>query len=293
MVMKEILGGFILVVFFCFCGWHAGADYLNPPDWSDSRDFTHQSWDFNYPSGLEPDGPELPVLPDGKPIWTNAFGEPYLINVQFDDYPEIIPGIVGWRWYYSAEGFETERRGYWGGMGNVTLTFKIPNKQREPLWQKQIWLQMSYLARKNGGKTYDIAVATDPNFTDANELQPAYLQLDEIDEPQGNVSKWYRLTAAYVFANQPQAEYVRLTAYHLPISSNPPVGGAAMIDQVDIDTRAVNPNFIDVVDFKDYASLAREYKGNSNRHDLCPDGQINLKDLSIFLESWLKQGSTQ
>jgi hypothetical protein len=292
MIMKKVPGEFILVVFFCFCGL-GFADYSNPPDWSDSKDFTHQSWDFNYPAELEPDGPELPVPPDGEPNWANPFGEPCLINVQFHDYPTTIPGIVGWRWYYPAEGFETERRGYWGGMGNVTLTFKIPNKGRGPLWQKQIWIQMTYLARKDGGKTYDIAVAKDPNFSDADELQPAYLQLDDINEPQGNVSKWYRLTAAYVLANQPQTEYVRLTAYHLPISSNPPVGGAAMIDQVDIDTRAVNPNFVDVVDFKDYAALIKEYKGNSGQYDLWPDGQINLKDLSVFLESWLKQGFTQ
>jgi hypothetical protein len=65
-----------------------------------------------------------------------------------------------------------------------------------------------------------------------------------------------------------------------------------MIDQVDIDTRAVNPNFVDVVDLKDYAAFAREYKGNSGQYDLWPDGQINLQDLSVFMESWLKQGST-
>jgi hypothetical protein len=65
-----------------------------------------------------------------------------------------------------------------------------------------------------------------------------------------------------------------------------------MVDQVDIDTRAINPNFIDVIDFKDYAALAAQYKQSSVDFDLCPDGHIDLKDLSIFFDSWLKQGST-
>lgn len=293
MVMKKKLSRLVLIVFFFFFGYHADADYPNLPGWTDSTYFTHQRWDFNYPSEYEPDGPDMPVLPDGEPNGANPFGEPCLVDVQFDDYPTIIPGIVGWRWYYSAEGFDTDRRGYWGGMGNVTVTFKIPNKQLSPLWQKQVGINMTYLARKDSGKTYDIAVATDPNFSDAEEFEPAYIQVKELDEPQGSVSKWYHLTATYVLANQPKAEYIRLTAYHLPISSNPPVGGAAMIDQVDIYTRAVNPNFIDVVDLKDYAAFAREYKGNSGRYDLWPDGQIDIKDLSVFMESWLRQGFTQ
>ena len=289
--MRNVTKKSFIIGLFFFCGW-SFADYLNPPDWAGSLDFTHQSWDFSYPEALEPNGPSLPVPPDGDPNWTNLFGEPCLVDVQFSDYPTFIPGIVGWMWDYPTEGLETVRRGYWGGMGNVSLTFKIPNKQRQPLWQKQIWIQMIYLARKDGGKTYDIAVATDPNFTDANEPQLAYVQLDELAEPEGNVSKWYRLTAAYTLASQPQAEYVRLTANHLPIDASPPVGGAAMVDQVDIDTRAVNPNFIDVIDFKDYAALAAQYRQSSVDFDLCPDGHIDLKDLSIFFDSWLKQGST-
>lgn len=290
--MKKSFFVLVVVAFCCLGGLAANGDYLDPPNWSDSTGFTHQSWDFNYPSALEPQGPQLPVYPDGDPNWINPFGAPCLVDVQFNDYPAGIPGIVGWRWDYSSDQFQTYRRGYWGGMGNVTLTFKIPDRQRPPLCQKQIWVQMTYLARKDGGKTYDIAVASDPNFTDANEPKLAYLHLDEIDEPEGNVSKWYRLTAAYVLADQPQAEYVRLTAFHLPIALSPPVGGAAMIDQVDIDTRTVSPDFVDVVDFRDYAALARQYKGDSARFDLCPDGQIDLKDLSIFLESWLAQGDT-
>jgi hypothetical protein len=280
------MGLFSILV--CFT---AAGDYVNPPDWRASPFFTHQSWDFNYPSSVEPNGPPLPVPPDGDPNCLNPFAEPCLIDVRFDDYPAGIPGIVGYMWDASGQ-FETNRRGYWGGMGNVTLTFKIPDTARPPFAKKQIWIQMTYLARKDGGTTYSMAVASDPNITDANQTRLAFLHVDTVAEPEGDVSKWYRLTAACVLPGQPQAEYVRLTAFHLPISAKPPMGGASMIDEVDIDTRTVTPDFTGVVNLADFAALAKEYKTNSSRFDLCPDGQIDLKDLSIFLESWLAQGDS-
>jgi hypothetical protein len=235
-------------------------------------------------------GPELPIAPDGNSI--NLFGQPYLTKVEFSDYPTYLPGIVGWMWEYPSD-METERRGYWGGMGNVSLTFRVTGGVRQNLWQKQIWIAMIFLARKDGGDTYDISVATDANFTDTNESQPMFINLEELDEPEGNVGRWYRLTAVYTVSGKAKEQYIRLTAYHLPIASNPPMGGAAVIDHVDIDMRVVTADFAGKIDFRDYAALARQYKKESPNFDLCPDGLVDLKDLDIFLDSWLKQGTTE
>jgi hypothetical protein len=177
-------------------------------------------------------------------------------------------------------------------MGDTTLTFLVPNNQRPLFWYKQLWLQMTYYGRSDAEKNYDIEIATEPNFVDANIPELAYLNLEALDEPSGDVGSWYRLTAAYVLPQQPAEEYVRLTVWRHPVDVNHFMGGPSMVDQVDIDTRAINPNFIDVIDFKDYAALAAQYKESSGDFDLCPDGMIDLKDLSIFFDSWLKQGPT-
>jgi len=283
----------VAAIIFLFCAVFVYADYNEPPGWNDCNDFTHQSWDFNYPAELEPVGTELPALPDGEPNWINPFGEPCLISVDFNDFLPI-PGIVGWMYNYDDQGFYTERRGYYGGMGNTTVTFRIPNRQRQPLWRKQIWVQMTYLARNDGGKTYDIAVATEPNFSDANVPELALLQLEEPNELQGDISKWYRLTAAYVLPDQPAQEYVRLTAWRYPVDSNHAMGGPVMIDQVDIDTRCINPDFVqdDIINLADFASLAAGYKSNDPNTDLFPDGQINLDDLDVLLYDWLEQNQS-
>ncbi len=287
--MQKFLCGF-LVGLCCLCGWRAGADYLNPPDWGDSNDFTHQSWDF-----LTDQTENLPnVPPDGDPNWINDFGQPFLISVDFNDYIPSIPGAVGYKSDLTDMGLETDRQGYYGGMGNVMLTFRIPNLQRPPLWQKQIWIQMAYLARNDGGKTYDIDIATDPNFTDANVPELAYLLLEEPNEPNnppGRISQWYRLTVTYVMPDQPAEEYIRLATWHYPIELSPPMGGAAVIDEVDIDTRSITPDlFADgIVNFRDFAVVAGDYGRTAPQSDLYPDNSIDFSDIEILLGHWLEQ----
>lgn len=279
-VMKKTLDRLILVVFFCFCGLRASADYLNPPEWTDNNDFTHQTWDF-----MTDESSYLPASPDGEPNWVNAFGTPGLTAIDYTT------SFQFWQYYpvdYSH--IITDRRGFYGGMGDTTLTFKIPNIQQGPFWQKQLWIQVVYWARDDGGQAYDLEIARDPNFVDTNDITVAYFDLNEPNEPNGAIGRFYRLTAAYRFEEQPGEEYVKFTAYQYPPEPNHTYGGASMMDQVSIDTRCVNLDRVrdGVIDLRDYAVLANNFYSNNSSCDFNPDGYIDLGDLSVMLQHWLE-----
>jgi hypothetical protein len=74
--MKRLLPLLFLAGFFCFRGT-IKADYTNPPNWNDSDDFTHQSWDF-----LTDQSENLPASPDGEPCAVNPFGTAGLIYIE-------------------------------------------------------------------------------------------------------------------------------------------------------------------------------------------------------------------
>ena len=279
--MKNLLRVFVSIAFCCLCRWQAAADYLNPPDWSDSNDFTHQTWDF-----LTDQSNNLPALPDGEPNWSNPFGQPGLTGVHYS--------TVMQYWLWNPQVYlqtPTDRRGFYGGMGDTTLTFHIPNLERQGFWQKQVWLQVVYWARKDGGQTYELTIARDSSFADANDITPAYLDPNEPNEDEGSVGKFYRLTAAYRFEDQPAQEYVRFTAFQYPPDANRPIGGASMVDQISIDTRCINLDLVEdeIINLFDYAAFAAEYLGESPAVDLHPDGSIDKKDLAVLLEYWLEQ----
>jgi len=259
----------------------SAADYLNPPDWADSNDFTHQTWAF-----MTDESEDLPAPPDGEPNWVNPFGTPGLTAIDYTTYMQF--------WLLESGGYiqvDTDRLGFYGGMGDTTLTFEIPNIERGPFWQKQLWLQIVYWARDDGGQTYDLEIARDSNFVDTNDITVAYFDVNEPDEPNGAIGRFYRLTAAYRFEEQPSEEYIKFTAYQYP--PDPPehsLGGASMIDQVSIDTRCVTVDQAEdgIINLRDYAVLANDYYSNNSSCDFNPDGYIDFGDLSVMLQHWLE-----
>lgn len=265
------------------------ADYVNPPDWQGSINYTHQSWDFGNDEEVEP---VLPALPDGEPNWVNEFGEPNLIAVDYNDYP-FIPGIVAWMYDYGEySNIETERRAYYGGMGNIIETFRIPNNLPSQYYKTLAWIQMTYFARKDVVKNYNIEVARDATFFDTGDMSVLSLNIEEPNEPNGIIGKWYRVTAVYEI-NQPAAtEYIRLTAYKYPADANHEMGGAAIIDQVDIDCRSVSVADFDrnyVVDMNDFAFFANQWRksGPGLMADFDKNLSVDFNDLAVFSVSWL------
>ncbi len=241
----------------------SNADYVNPPQWQGSYDFTHQSWDFNTDQAGT-----LPAIPDGDPNWLNTFAtqgndynSPGLINIA---YTGQFSWTCSWLDTYPDPSVPTYRTGFYGGMGNTFLTFYVPNASNEKHWKKQIWIQMTFHARKDGVKPYDIEVARDANFTDFTGIITKSIALDEPAEPEGVVGKWYRLTAVYEIPAGMQQEYIRLSAYQYPPDANHTMGGATVIDQVDIDSRYVN-----AADFDE-------------------NGIVDMNDFSFFAQQWLK-----
>jgi L-rhamnose mutarotase len=234
---------------------------------------------------METGGPPLPLIADGEPNWVNAFSTPLLIEA--DNTHEWMK-----RWYVHPPVLETDRTCMYGGMDDTYVVFYVPNQQRQNFWQKQIWIQMAYFARKDGVRNYDVFIARDPNFLYVNDIYLTYEQLEELDnEPQGNTGKWYRLTAVYRMDDQPAEEYIELWAYNDPA----PAMAASMIDQVDIDTRSVNLDMFKdgCIDLCDYAVLAANYHTQNPDVDLHPDGYVDEKDLSVLLQRWLQQDSSQ
>jgi hypothetical protein len=266
---------FIFLILMCT----ALADYNEPPGWDDFNDFTHQSWDFYGTVDMQFDGPDLPLIADGQPSYINTFGEPVLIEAD-NSHP------IMKKWYVQPAHLETDRRCMYGGNGDTWLVFKVPNISKNKYWQKHLWIQMTYFARMDGPKNYDILVARDENFTDVNDIELVWESVEDLNEPQGDYGKWFRLTAVYRFDDQPLEEFIKLIAYEDPV----PEFAASMIDQVDIDTRCINIDIVEdnKINFKDYAVLANNFNEPNMTCDLSPDGIINEYDLSILFDVWLQ-----
>jgi len=241
----------VFILMFSFC---AMADYNSPPGWEDSHDFTHQSWDF-----ISDKASALPAVPDGEPNWINSFGTPGLTTISYS-------GPYSWTCSWMGSYSGQTRTGFYGGMGDTFLTFYVPNTLENSHWKKQIWIQMTFSARDNGTQPYDIELAHNAAFTDVNDIELKTLMVDEPngpDDPNTVMSRWYRLTAVYEIPTGMPAEYIRLSAYQYPPDANHSMGGATMIDQVDIDTRYVN-----IADFDE-------------------SGRVDMVDFAIFAEYWL------
>ncbi|MBN1795137.1 MAG: hypothetical protein JW804_00530 [Sedimentisphaerales bacterium] len=270
-----------VVLLVLFGGGYILADYANPPGWESYRYFTHQSWDFSADKSNN-----LPALPDGDPCWFNHYGQPFLTAIGYST------GAMYWQWEYHGD-VPTDRRGYYGGMGNTTLTFLVPRKSLGGLWQNQIWFQAAYWARNDGGQTYKLEIAADADFNDADGISIAGAEVEDLNEPEGDIGRWYRMTAAVRFNNPSANQYIRFTAYQYPPDGQHPMGGASMIDQVDIDCRSVSPDFVRTIDFRDYAALAAKVDSNTPAYDLNPDGHIDIGDIAVLCENWLKSDKEQ
>ncbi len=258
----------------------ACADYLDPPDWSDSNDFTHQSWDF-----LTDESANLPAPPDGEPNAVNPFGTAGLIDIEYTTLFQF------WLWYPDYLKVPTDRRGFYGGMGDTTVTFEIPNNERVGFWQKQLWLQVVYWARMDTLDNYDLRIARDSGLNDSNDIEIIYEELVDPNEDEGVIGKFYRLTTAARFEDQPSAEYIAFTAYQYPPDANHENGGASMIDQVHIDTRCVNLDLAEdgIINLRDFALFANLWQNHSAKTDFYPDSSNDENDLQVLLEYWLMQ----
>ncbi len=254
------------VIFLLICAGFLRADYFNPPDWQSSRDYMHQSWDFGNDEMVEP---ALPALPDGEPNYiTPADANSKLIAVDYNVIPafqHLIPyGLVDWKYDYDM--VPTDRKAFFGGMGDVILTFKISNTaNRIYYWKKRIWLQSIFCARKDGVQPYNIKIARNADLTDSNDISLVSVELKDLNDtnsPDGNLSKWFVLTAMYEIENISDSEYVQITAYQYPAVPEQSPGGASIIDRVDIDTRYFNKADFDesgTVDFLDFTFFAEQW----------------------------------
>jgi hypothetical protein len=260
--MKKI---FIICFLFC-CVNNLHADYFNPPEWQSSRDYTHQSWDFGNDEMTEP---ILPAVPDGRPGCVSpADANTMLIAVDYNVVPafqHLIPyGLVGWKYEY--EMVTASRRAYYGGMGDVALTFKISNTANKMYyWKKLIWLQSIFYARNDDAQPCVVKVARNAELTDTQDItliSSEVNSLNDANNPDGNLSRWYILTSVYEVKNIESAEYLQIKVLQYPPDSEHVMGGAAMIDRVDIDTRYINKADFDengVVDFLDFAFFAEQW----------------------------------
>jgi hypothetical protein len=278
---------FILLI----CTVSLKADYANPPLWQNSADYTHQSWDFGYDEGgVEP---VIPALPDGEPNWVNPFYNPTVHDYNGPRLTAVeYSSLMAWWEYFPMGGVSENRRGLYGGMADTALTFYVPDSGACEYWQRRLWVQMTYFARKDGEKNYDIQLARNSGFTDTQGITVVSEIVEDINETVGNTAKWYRFTGVYKFNDWPDQEYIKLTALQLPPSETLPTGGAAMVDQVDIDCRSVNVADLDengVVDMMDFAFFANQWRqsGPGLAADFDKSLSVDFNDLEIFAGKWL------
>ncbi|MCE5340548.1 MAG: hypothetical protein LLF92_05395 [Planctomycetaceae bacterium] len=279
----------IFVLLICVSTLHA--DYFNPPQWQSSRDYTHQSWDFGHDKN---DEPNIPAKPDGEPTWINSFSDTDIHDyntprLKAVDYANEF--LAFWM-YVPRGGLSSTRVGVYGGMTDTTLTFYVPDGGQCEYWQRRLWIQMTYFARSDdGAKNYDIQLARDAGFTDTQGVTTICETVVDACEPTGDTGRWYRFTGIYKFDEQPVQEYIKLTVFQLPPSSSYPVGGAAMIDQVDIDCRSVNVadlNENDVVDMIDFALFANQWRqsGQNLSADFDNSQSVDFNDLAVLAINW-------
>ena len=227
--MKDFVKSIFVVSICCLAASSAMADYVNPPDWGNDTDFTHQSWEFN-PSGWEGEDPIEPVIPlVADSGYSNPFGDPTMLSVEFT---QTEPGMAGWTWIPMA--ITTERRGMYGGMQtDVIMTFEIPNYERAEPWKKQIWLQTAYFGcTASAGDVVSIEFAANADFTNPFSVTTLSEDIEELFEPPGSASRWYRYTGLFELDEQPGMEYIRVTVCN-------DTAVATMVDEVDIDTRCI------------------------------------------------------
>ena len=272
----------------------AHADYNNPPLWETSLNFTHQSWDFEGEGYTTPQGPPLPLAPDGTPVWQNLYGNPEMTQVEYDvppEYEHLIPsGLVAWRNSFEAD--SSDHTGYYGGMAHTHMTLHIPAANATAEYDNLIWIQMEYYARMDGEPTYDIQVARDDQFVDVAGIVLVSETVEELDDPIGNLSRWYRSTRVYRLLDNPTGVYVKLSAFRVPPVPEHEMGGACIIDHVDIDTKTVLKTDVDgsdTIDLSDMALLCTDWLSTSadTPSDINRDGTVDIDDMIALALDWL------
>lgn len=247
-MMKKLLVSLLITTVLYLMASPVIADYVNSPGWENDIDFTHQSWEFN-PSGWDgedPIEPTIPLIADGG--YSNLFGDPTMLSVE---YTQTNPAMAAWT--YIPMAITTDRRGMYGGMmTDVIMTFEIPNYEREGEWTKQIWLQTTYFGcTASAGDIVSVEIAADADFLNPFSVTVLSEDIEELLEPPGSQSRWYRYNALIELDEQPEMEYLRLT-----VANDSAL--ATMIDEVDIDTRCIpEPATIAILGFGCLSLLRR------------------------------------
>jgi hypothetical protein len=116
---------------------------------------------------------------------------------------------------------------------DVIMTFEVPNYERSEPWTKQIWLQAAYFGcTASAGDVITVEIAADADFLNPFTVTTLSEDIEELLEPPGGSSKWYRYTGLFELDEQPGMEYIRLT-----VANDTAI--ATMVDQVAIDTRCI------------------------------------------------------
>ena len=224
LVLGALIGSTSLLCGSLLCGV-ASADYINPPDWSGSSAFTHQSWSFAEPGN--------PVLAD--PGYVNPGGEPWAqrshgqwrddLGSQFD--------LDG--------NFVQQRQGGWyfeGPLLDYISTIDIPAADENlppELWRSELWLQATL---KTNSSSPQILLQAFDEFGEEFDLISGDVEFIGEDPLDGGT--WAVATFAYSISGRPETATVRLAASLLgedPSQSAP--AEFFVIDQIDVDTRVI------------------------------------------------------
>jgi hypothetical protein len=231
--------------------------YIIEEDWSENPYYTQQSWEFNsldidpdtpgwqFPECTEEgkeiaispglpgrgDPPDPPLAPDGDfgAGVHNPYGTPYLIYVGVDP----ADSAVDWTWYSMAGPWE--RCGLYGGMGDTTLVFQIPNTDVEGnhLQLRVQFIQFSGTYPPDPPDAWEVHAGRGIDSVTHEILDTEGINLVSEEwntETDIGNHPWFHVTQIWEFDDQPTMLYISITDHKT---------SASLIDQVDIDTRSV------------------------------------------------------
>ncbi len=213
------------------------ADYVDPPDWSANPYYTHQSWDFNETGWTgnppEPIPPVIPLVPDGEVPMVNPYQGPSCSTelIGTDSEP---PGGV-WQWTDVPMGGPWTRSGMYGGMESGWVEFMICNAD-QPDRIKEMWIQyVVYLPTAYNPATNTTTTVTGCDSERATMISKEFVQTTG----GGGTGYWWIVTELWEVDPQPACEIVRIFADN-------GTGAACLFDQVDIDTRCILPDPLEI-----------------------------------------------
>ncbi len=140
-------------------------------------------------------------------------------------------GLGGWRWYPMVG--KWSRSGYYGGMGETSLWFKIPQplspEKAGPTLARIQWTYYSSFEKDNCairvGRSYD-----GTQIADINGIAVCVTTVGNVGG--GGSGHWCRAVAQIRFNDNPETIYVKLSSV---------TGLAALIDDVHVETQIPLP----------------------------------------------------